>query len=280
MEIELAPQRIFALEDRLSFDEIRQRAMDKRTTAVAGGLGGLISRPRPEDITLTGSQRRVEPFWHVSGSARYVYERTREYTVPPSGVEVREVEIHGTTYEVSDGKGGRGFRMQVRERCREEFADELYVDGVTGQPAPEVAAIRAGPSIEVEGPDALVADGTVVIAPEHRASYVVRQLLTRMMRPLQADAVIEETLTLDHSDLYYRPIWAFEFKWAPKDKTGVVELDAVTGQMRQAASLATNITRVVTKDALFDIGADTVGLLVPGGSIAVKVARAALDKSY
>jgi len=37
---------------------------------------------------------------------------------------------------------------------------------------------------------------------------------------------------------------------------------------------------VITRDALFDIGADTVGLLVPGGSIAVNVARAALDKGY
>jgi hypothetical protein len=134
--------------------------------------------------------------------------------------------------------------------------------------------------MEVETPDALSADGTVLIPPEHRASNVVRQLLTRMLKPVQADAIIEETLALDHSDLYYRPIWAFEFRWTTKDKTGVVEFDAVTGQMRQAASLATNIGRVVTRDALFDIGADTVGLLVPGGSIAVKVARAALDKSY
>src|SRR5262245_59794233 len=94
VESELAPQRIFALEDRLSFEEIRQRAMDKRVTAVAGGLGGLIQRPKSEDITLTGSQRRVEPFWFVSGKARYVYERTRDYPVAPSGSEVREVEVH------------------------------------------------------------------------------------------------------------------------------------------------------------------------------------------
>jgi hypothetical protein len=281
VDIELAPQRIFALEDRLSFEEIRQRAMDKRSTAVTSGLGGLLQRPKAEDITLTGSQRRVEPFWHVSGKARYVYERTRDYAVPPSGGEVREVEIHGQTYSiVGAGKASRAFHLPVKERCREEFADELYVDGVTGQPAPEAAGVMGGPSSEVAAPDALATEGTVVIPPEHRASYVVRQLLARMLKPVQADAVIEETLTLDHSDLYYRPVWAFEFRWAPKDKTGVVEIDAVTGQMRQAASLATNITRIVSKDALFDIGADTVGLIVPGGSIAVKVARAALDRSY
>jgi hypothetical protein len=37
---------------------------------------------------------------------------------------------------------------------------------------------------------------------------------------------------------------------------------------------------MVSRDALFDIGADTVGLLVPGGSIAVKLARVALDRNY
>jgi len=36
---------------------------------------------------------------------------------------------------------------------------------------------------------------------------------------------------------------------------------------------------VVTRDALFDIGADTVSLLVPGGGVAVTVARLAIDRN-
>jgi len=36
---------------------------------------------------------------------------------------------------------------------------------------------------------------------------------------------------------------------------------------------------VVTRDALFDIGADGVSLLVPGGGIAVRVARLAIDRN-
>ena len=108
----------------------------------------------------------------------------------------------------------------------------------------------------------------------------MRQLLAEMMKPVQADRMIEESLVLENTDLYYRPIWAFEFHWRPKDKSGVVEIDALTGEMRQGESLMPQLSKMVTRDALFDIGADTVGLLVPGGSIAVKVARAALDKSY
>jgi hypothetical protein len=280
VEIDLAPQRMFVLEERLPFEEIRQRAMDKRTTAIASGIGGLLQRPKTEDIVPLGSQRRVQPFWYVSGKARYVYERTREYTVPPSGPEVREVEVHGTTYAIGDTAKGRGFHIPVRERCREEFADELIIDGVTGEAAPELNLVRNGPAIEVATPEELAKDDTVVISPEHRASFVVRQLLTRMMKPVQADTIVEETLTLDHTDLFYRPVYAFEFHWVPKDKRGVVEIDGVTGTVRQAPMLPSNITRIVSKDALFDIGADTVGLLVPGGSIAVKVARAAVDRTY
>ena len=64
------------------------------------------------------------------------------------------------------------------------------------------------------------------------------------------------------------------------DRRGVVEIDAVTGAVRHGGSLLPQLGKVITRDALFDIGADTIGLLVPGGSIAVKVARVALDKSY
>ena len=105
----------------------------------------------------------------------------------------------------------------------------------------------------------------------------MRQLLTGMLKPLQADTVHEESITFEQIDLYFRPWWAFEFHWKVKDKKGVVELDAVTGEMRNSQALMARLSRSVTRDSLFDIGADTVGLLVPGGSIAVKVAKMAID---
>ena len=70
---------------------------------------------------------------------------------------------------------------------------------------------------------------------------------------------------------------AFEFVWQGKDKTGVIEFDLVTGQMRQGKPLIGQLRGIVSRDLLFDVGADTVGLFVPGGSIAVKLAKAAID---
>jgi len=281
MEIELGTQRILALDEREGVDALRQRAMDKRTGAFASGLGSLLQRPKAEDIELVTTQRRLEPFWHVAGRARYVYERRRDYTVPASAPEVHEVTIHDTTYPVADaGRGARSFTVTALEHCREEIAHELNADARTGAPVPDAAAVLTGPHREIADPATLAGDDTVVVPPEQRASFVVRQLLAEMMKPVQADTIVEESLTLETTDLVYRPIWAFEFHWRPKEKRGVVEIDAVTGAVRAGGSLIPQLGKVITRDALFDIGADTVGLLVPGGSIAVKVARAALDKSY
>jgi hypothetical protein len=280
MEIQLAAQRIFVLEDRLSFEEIRQRAMDRRTGAFGSGLSGLLNRPKADDIELIDSQRRVEPFWHVACRAHYVYDRARDYSVAVSGPEVRELTIAGQTVPISDasGKIGRTFVVSTVEHCREEIQDERFVDGLTAAAVEGAATIITGAKQEVADPDTLTQNDTIVVPPEHRASYVVRQLLADMLKPVQADTVEEESLNLEKTDLYYRPLWAFEFHWKPKDRRGVVELDAVTGQMRQGQTLLPKLSRMVTRDALFDIGADTVGLLVPGGGIAVKMAKMAMDQ--
>lgn len=149
---------------------------------------------------------------------------------------------------------------------------------MTGAPVTDAAALMAGPRSEVSDPASLSADGTIAVPPEHRASFVVRQLMSEIMKPVQADTVLEESVTLDATDLFYRPIWAFEFTWQGKGKQGIVEIDSVTGQTRQGKAFVNSIKSMLSRDLLSDVGADTVGLFVPGGSIAVKLAKAAIDK--
>jgi len=282
VDISLGEPRIYGLEPRIPFEELKRRAEEKKAGALGTGLGGFIQRPKAEDVVLAASQRRVEPFWHVACTAHYVYDRTRLYTVPASAGDVRSVTVLGSGFPVvTSGKAPASFGLEVLEHCTEDIRDELTVDGLTGNAMGNGAAIMAGPRTEVADTTILAADETLVIPPEQRASAIVRQLLAKLLRPLQADTVFEESLSVEALELYYRPIWAFEFHHPAKDKRGVVEVDALTGETRTATALrVSHLTRMVSKDALFDIGADTVGLIVPGGSIAVKLARIAIDRSY
>ena len=121
----------------------------------------------------------------------------------------------------------------------------------------------------------LEANETVVIPPEQRASFVVRKTLADVMKPVQADKILEEKIVLQTTDLYYRPVWAFEFAW--RDKRGVIEVDSINGHTQSGKPMMAQVKGLLNRDLLFDIGADTVGLFVPGGSIAVKLAKAAID---
>lgn len=279
MDVQLAAERLFVLEERLTVDEVQQRAMDRRLQAFGGGLGALLQRPKPEEVALVAKQRRLEPFWHVAGRAVYVYERNREYNVPASAPDVEALTVNGIRYDgQAAGPGPRSFRIGAREHCRVEFRHESFTDGLTGAPVADAAALMAGPRSEVSDPASLSADGTIAVPPEHRASYVVRQLMSQVTKPVQADTVLEESVTLEATDLFYRPIWAFEFIWQGKGKQGIVEIDSVTGVTRQGKALIGSIKGILSRDLLFDVGADTVGLFVPGGSIAVKLAKAAIDR--
>ena len=280
MDINLADQKIFVLEETLSADEIRQKAMDRRSSAFVSGLGSLLSRPKPDDIVLLATQRRLEPFWHVACRARFVYDRSRDYSVPASSAEVKAVTVNGTTYDVSDAARPRAFSFSTVEHCKEETFVEEYTDGVSGARVVDGSTVAGRSKREVSELAGLEADQTIVVPPEQRAAYVVREALAKLMRPVQADSVEEESFTLEHTDLYYRPIRAFEFHWKPKDKRGIVEIDCVTGETRQGKSLMTEFSKMVTRDSLFDIGADTISMLVPGGGIAVKVAKIAMDQQH
>ncbi len=277
MDVEIAEQRLFVLQERLTPDELQQRAMDRRMNAISSGIGSLLQRPKPEDVQLLGFERRLEPFWHVAGRARYVYDRRREYTVPASSPEVQEIRIGGSSALVADSPRGRQFALSVTEHCVDELTNELFLSATSGEPVADGALVLTGPREEVADPAALHAIEAVVIPPDQRSSFVVRTLLTGMMKPVQADSVEEERMLVERIDLYYRPVRAFEFYWKPRDRRGIVEVDAITGQVTVGKSLTTAISRALTRDNIFDIGADTAGLLIPGGSIAVKVAKLAID---
>jgi hypothetical protein len=281
VDISLAESRILVLEPALADDDALRRAEEKKAGALGSGIGGLLARPRAEDVVLATTQRRLEPFWHVVCTAHYRYDRTRTYTVPASSADVRAVTVAGEDYAVvASGKTPPSFAVPVLEHCSEDLREEVWTDGLTGQPVGGGAALLSGPSRAIADPAELEAGGAVVVPPEHRVSAIVRQLLAKLMVPLQADLIFEEALAVTAMELVYRPIVAFEFELPAKGRRGVVEVDALTGEARTATSLRLQINRRVSREAVFDIGADTLGMIVPGGSIALKLARVALDRNY
>ena len=279
MDISLADERAFQITPQISMEVARVRVDDKRANLVAGTVGALLSRPKPDEIKLLAAENRLEPFWLVTVGTHTVFDRNRSFSFTVAGPEVKSVTL--LEHEVPaqpQAKGAPVVTLQGVEHCLEDTEATRHFDGISGAKA-DFARYLTAPSLEILNLETFAPENVLVVPPQARASAVVRQVMGEVVQPVQAQMLLEERVDVKAIDLYFRPVYAFEYEWAAKNKKVVVEYDAVTGEARAGGKwLGEQIRGMLTRDLLFDVTADAVGLIVPGGSIAVKLVKAVVDR--
>jgi hypothetical protein len=261
------------------FETARVRVEDKRTSMVAGTVGALLTRPKAEDIQLLSTENRLEPFWLVTIAARTRYDRNRTYTLTVGGPEVQQVTIleHQVTVD-RQAKGGPSVVLTGIEHCQEEHRVTRFFDGISGDKT-DCSKYLTFPALEIDNLETFAPEGVLVAPPAARATAVVRQVMAEAVKPVQAQIIHEERVDVENIDLYFRPVYAFEYAWPAKNKHVIVEYDALSGEFHAGGKkLGDQIRGMLTRDLLFDVTADAVGMFVPGGSIAVKLVRAVVDR--
>lgn len=278
MKISVAKQRILLLKDQITSQDAQKKAWEKKTSAfdAISKVTGFFSRPKDEDFELTYKEHRYEPFWRVMAKARYVYDRNATYQVSVGGKEVRSVTFFTTDYEQTNGH----IHVPVVEHCVQDESDEVFVDAVSAKNTPALSEYTKKPFTEIAGKlEKLIPKDSILVPPAARVSAIMRDSLSKMIKGIQADTILEEHVEVSAIELYYRPMYAFQFNWKSKGKDGILEVDGVTGAISSGNRIFREyLGKVLDQDFLFDIGADAAGLLVPGGSIAVKAAKRYLDK--
>jgi hypothetical protein len=267
VELEVVDQRIYALDDRLTPEGAKAKAEDSKTKAF-GLVSGFLMGARKGDIELTYVERRYEPFWHILCTTHIEYNRARDYEIPLD-VVVREVVVDGRSYDASGGR----LRLRGVENCSEDIRKEVYMDAVSGHPGSFQRYVESGKR-EIKETEELMSGDDVVVPAKVKASYITRSLIAEMLKPVKADDVTEERIRVEKLHLYFRPVYAFEYRWPAKDKTASYEVDAVTlGGSSGGKPIRQKMRELISEPDLFDIGADAVGMIVPGGSLALKIAK-------
>jgi hypothetical protein len=280
MDIYLATEHAYHFIPQFNVEVARDRVEQKKVSLIAGTLGSLFSRAKPEDLQLATVENRVEPFWLLEASSRTVYNRARTYTIPVSGSEVKSVTVMGTDFPaVPQSKGEPAFTLTGVEHCVQELETRQTFDGITGAKA-DLLKYAGAAKTEIADITTFTPDGVLVIPPQVKANAVVRQVTAEVVQPVQnIQTIHEERVDIKTVDLNFRPIYAFEYEWAAKNKRVVIEFDPLTGEMRTGGKRwSDQIKSMVTRDLIFDITADAFGTIVPGGSIAVKLVKAVVDR--
>lgn len=278
MDIFLATERAFHFTPQITPEIAQDRLEQKKTTLVSGTVGALISRPKPEDIQLVSVESRLEAFWQITVFLHTTYERYNTYVVPLSGAEIKHVTVLGQDLPVVPGsKNSVSFSMQGVEHCVEEHRHEFTYDG-SGKKT-DLSRYLSFARTEITDLGSFAPPGVLVVPPQAHASTVVRAVLAEVIKPVQAALIHEERVNVEALDILFRPIYAMEYNWVSKNKHVIIEMDALTGDAHSGGKKAGEQVRgMITRDLVFDVTADAAGLLIPGGSIAVKLVKAAIDR--
>lgn len=249
------------------YNDVSARAQAEHEKAGAFGMLArmkLWDRPKDADITLASSEKRYEPFWLAKATRRTLYKRKATYKLRIENTHATSVELLGQTLELD---ARRELGLQALEHCERVTALSEYFDGLHRQTSEKVLADFAGNYSFHEVNDSSEPN---FIAPTVTAASVLQQVKSRLAAPVEADQIDSDELDLQALNLLYRPVYAFQFAW--KDKLGVIEIDGLSGRVNKEGSMLGNAVRKLgSRDALFDLGADFAGMVLPGGTIMVKL---------
>lgn len=277
MQINVANQRILLISDVINHDEAQEKAWAKKTTAfdAVSQVTNFFSKPKDDDFKLIYFEHRYQSFWHVAAKSKYIYDRTADYQVPASSPEVKTLTLHDKDYDIVNGH----YHLSILEHCTSDQQLEILVDGISGKTMPELRKYLNLPSTVVMGElDKMVAKDSILVPPQTRVSALMRDTLSKMIVGIQADKILEENVEVTCMDLYYHPVFAFQYHWVSKNKKAIVEVDGLTGEVKSGTRVFSEyLGKVLDQNFLFDVGADAAGMFIPGGSIAVKVAKKYLD---
>jgi hypothetical protein len=278
MEISLAEEHAYYFIPQISLEAARDRIEKKKTSLVAGMFGTLITRPNPADIQLVSVENRLEPFWMIIAASHTSYDRQQVYTVQVKGEEVQEVTIFGHRLRLNSTKSP-SFTVNGIEHCVEEDRVTHFFDGLTGQKY-DLNRFQKFSKTEVTDLEHFALEGVLIVPAQMKASAIIRQVMSEVVQPVsKAQIIHDERVDIEALELNFRPVYAFEYEWASKGKRVVVEFDALLGDSRTGGrKWSQDIKGILTRDLFFDVTADAVGLLVPGGGIAVKLVKAVVDR--
>jgi len=266
MNVELAEERILLLPDVLGAELAEARAWSRRTDAFGAfaRLGGLLQKPKDEDFQIVYRELRLQPFWRISAATTYVYERQREHRLKV-GSEVKSVSVGGQSFASVD----KEVTITVTECCKESSQKDWLYDAITRKGDLGLRSYLAisNEPVTAEDLNARARAGAVVVPPQAKASMLAREVISRSIRKIEADRIIEEKVHLEAIDLFYRPVYAVRYRWQQKE--AVVEVNAVTGETQTGGSTFENyVGKLVDRDFLLDAGVEAANMFIPGVNLA------------
>ena len=224
----------------------------------------VLGRKRDPSIEAELLERRLVPFWHVRCKSHFDYTQMKDYTIAADDPDAVSISIQGNdtqgtqmemVYRVDQtGRSGGQVKLTGIERCMTDRDVTQWIDSYmrtedwmpkdlanhqkllreTAQqrPRPVPDITEFGENLVIEG-EKILDDNVknIIVPPLETADNVVRRTLQQVMVPIEAATIYEWGLEVTNVDLYFRPVYVFEFVRLDQDGNAIErkleELDAL-----------------------------------------------------
>jgi hypothetical protein len=272
LKLDIKKQDIQAFNDVLDEDRAKAIAIQNKKKA----FGMLSVFDNAENMQLSHIEKRYEPFWHIIGESYIDYLRKNNYGfgVDP---QVRSVKIANTIFDINGEQPYCGF--EAEDHCIEKYTKELLTDAVEGkQPDKELRKYLEFATRSIKETEELMGTNKIVVPAKIKAAYLIRDFVKELIKPVHADKILNETIEIKKAVLYFRPIHAFEFTNKKSNKTGVIEVDALTGEVAKGRVYKSGLKELIPEGALFDIGTELASMVIPGAGFGAVVGKAIKER--
>ena len=258
--------RCFVLEPVINGTQAYTQAGEHKSKVFGLDIKSVFNSLRGKDTSIDAKllHRRLVPFWNVRCRSHFDYTRMKGYSISAQELDAVWLTIQGTdksgnqselVYRVDKtGRSGGQVKLTGIERCVTNREVNEWIDSYiqnenwtekeveTRQKQLQESALqRPKPVTDLENfANNLFIDGrtlfddgieTIVVPPLETADNVIRRMLQKVMVPIEAATIYEWFLEVMTVDLYFRPLYVFEFVKMDKDGNAVArnleELDAL-----------------------------------------------------
>lgn len=250
-------------------DRAAEEQAEKNKLAAFGTLARLnpLNRPKPETVHLSKWELRYEPFWHLVARREVDYVHEAVYPVQISNPYARRVEVANTSFEILPNGNKPRVDMPVHEICHRKIDTTLFQDGLKRAIKSAKLQSYVDRYKAIERPQLDVEGSIPPQVPFNAAVQVVKSQLSA--QPIDAHVIHSDLIEFSTAYLYYRPVYAFEYAWS--GKTGVIEIDGLTGDVVENGEwFRDKVNVVMSREMMFELGAEVASAVVPGSGFVVK----------
>ncbi|MEB3754795.1 hypothetical protein [Acinetobacter sp. MD2(2019)] len=279
LEVKPENHKIFIFKSIFEFDSAKQQAEKKKLNAF-GLMAKLnpLKRPTDDNVTLKNHMFRYEPFWFVSSLRSLDFTCLNTYQVPVSNPYTTTVMLKSDSeipiqYPVTRQQDKLRIDIQVVERCHRTIEYSNYFDGLNRDVKTHQLEnyVKKFSTTEVE---------KVEIDNPLQPLLSLDSLTTKVRAELQNQMITASSIHDDHEEitalhLYFRPVYAFEYRWG--DKIGILEVDGLTGEIVENGNwFKDTFDKTFTRENLIELSAELASTVVPGGGTVLKIASKAI----